>query len=76
MKTQNEILAYINKSYQKDSKQVNDKARAMCYSLLEKSNGNYDEARILAESGVMLAKLTYGFLTEIQTRIEREGVTA
>ena len=74
MKTNEEILEYIDKEYKEDKESVNARAKEMARQYLEHCDGDYDAARIMAQATVMVCKLTYELLTKIQTAIEREDL--
>lgn len=74
MITKQQILDKLDKEFKENTNTVNATAKAKAYELLEQCNGNYDNAREIAQGTSMAAWFVYDLLTKVQTRIEREGL--
>lgn len=74
MITKQQILDKLDKEFKENTDTVNATAKAKAYELLEQCNGNYDNAREIAQGTSMAAWFVYDLLTKVQTRIEREDL--
>lgn len=70
MRTKEEILKNLDKEFQENVQAATAAAKTKAYELLEQCNGNYDNARTIAQGTSMAAWLVYDLLTKIQTKEE------
>lgn len=66
MQTKEEILAFVDKSYNENLESTHESCKQMAKEFLEYHDGNYDDARMMAQTMAMVCKLAYELLTKIQ----------